>query len=74
MRSDSLAYDSLESRPLPQWLTDQKSGVTTIQPEELVMKQDHSLKISLFASLAFILLAVIVWTVYLNKKQKNQEP
>lgn len=74
MRTDTLSYDSLDNRPLPKWLTDQKSGVTTLQPEELVMKEDHSLKISFFVSLAFIILVVVVFTLYLNRKHKNHTP
>jgi hypothetical protein len=41
MQTDTLSYDSLDNRPLPKWLIDQKSGITTVQPEKLVMKEDH---------------------------------
>ena len=72
MQSDTLSYDSLESRPLPKWLIDQKSGVSTIQPEKLVMKEDHSLIISIVATLSFIILVVGLLTLYLGRKHKNR--
>jgi len=72
MQTEALSYDSLDSRPLPKWLNDQKSGITTIQPEKIVMKEDHSLKISIAATAIFILLVVVLLTFYLNRKHKNQ--
>jgi heme/copper-type cytochrome/quinol oxidase subunit 2 len=72
MQTDTLSYDSLESRPLPKWLVDQKSGVTSIQPEELVMKEDHSLKISITVTVIFLLLVVAILTLYINRKYKKQ--
>jgi len=72
MQSDSLSYDSLDSRPLPKWLIDQKSGITTVQPEKIVMKEDRSLKISIIATVTFIILVVAILTIYLNRKHKNQ--
>ncbi len=72
MQSDSLSYDSLDSRPLPKWLIDQKSGITTIQPKEIVMKEDRSLRISIITTVTFIILVVAILTIYLNRKHKNQ--
>lgn len=72
MQIDTLLYDSLASRPLPKWLIDQKSGVTGYKPEEIVMKEDHSLEISFIATGVFIILLVIFITLYINKKHKNQ--
>jgi heme/copper-type cytochrome/quinol oxidase subunit 2 len=72
MQNDTLVYDSLNSRPLPQWLMDQKSGVTTVQAEELVMKEDHTLKISIIATVIFIVLVVSVLTVMILRKKRNQ--
>jgi len=72
MQTDTLSYDSLDSRPLPKWLVDQKTGVTTIQPEELVMKEDHSLKISIAVTVIFILLVVALLTLYINRRHKKQ--
>ena len=72
MQTDTLSYDSLESRPLPKWLMDQKSGITTIQPEEIVMEEDHSLKISFVVTGIFIILVVVLITTYINRKHKNQ--
>lgn len=72
MQQDTLSYDSLNSRPLPKWLIDQKSGVNTFQPEELLMKEDHSLEISFIVTGAIIVLLAIFITLYINKKHKNQ--
>jgi heme/copper-type cytochrome/quinol oxidase subunit 2 len=72
MQIDTLSYDSLNSRPLPKWLIDQKSGITTIQPEEIVMREDHSLTISFIVTGLFIILLVALITLYINRKHKNQ--
>ena len=69
---DSVAQDSLDSRPLPKWLLDQKSGLTTIQPEKLVMREDSSLQISFIVTGIFILVIVTILTLYFIRKQKNQ--
>lgn len=73
MQIDTLSYDSLDSRPLPEWLIDQKSGITTIEPEEIVMREDHSLTISFIVTGLFIILLVALITLYINRKHKNQE-
>jgi heme/copper-type cytochrome/quinol oxidase subunit 2 len=73
MQIDTLSYDSLDSRPLPEWLIDQKSGITTIQPEEIVMREDHSLTISFIVTGLFIILLVALITIYISRKHKNQE-
>lgn len=72
MQPDTLAYDTLDSRPLPKWLLDQKSGLTTIQPEKIVMREDHSLKISFFLTGIFILVLVTILTLYFLRKNKKQ--
>lgn len=68
---DSISYDSTDSRPLPKWLNDQKSGVNTIQPQKITMREDNSLKISLIATAFIILLAVAFLTVYILRKHKD---
>jgi heme/copper-type cytochrome/quinol oxidase subunit 2 len=70
--NDTLSYDTLDDRPLPQWLIDQKSGLTTIQPEKIVMQEDHSLKISFTVTIVFIILVVAFLTFYINRKNKKQ--
>ena len=72
MQTDTLSYDSLDSRPLPKWLMDQKSGVNTVQAEELHMQEDHSLTISFVVTGVFIVLLVAIITLYVNRKHKNQ--
>ena len=68
---DTLAYDSIDSRPLPKWLIDQKEGLTSIQPTQMVMKEDHTLEISMAVTLIFIFLVVTILTLYVIRKQKN---
>jgi len=72
MQNDTLSYDTLNNRPLPKWLIDQKEGMTTIQTQKIVMREDNSLKISFIVTSIFILLAVAILTVYFLKKHKNQ--
>jgi len=72
MQGDTISYDSVNDRPLPKWLTDQKEGLTTIQPQKIEMKEDNSLKISLIATTAVILLTIGVLTVFVLKKFKRK--
>ena len=73
MDQDTIAYDSLAGRPLPKWLTDQRDGLNTIQPLKLEIKDDRSLNTSFILTMAIILFAVIILTVFtLRKKKKNQ--
>ena len=75
MQTDTNSYDSLgnlDSRPMPKWLIDQQSGLTTIQPDEIHMKEDHALKISSIVTVTFIILVVALLTYYFNRKHKNQ--
>jgi heme/copper-type cytochrome/quinol oxidase subunit 2 len=72
MQPDTFLYDTLDNRPLPEWLIDQKAGLKTIQPQKIVMKEDNSLKISFIVTSVFILLAVAILTVYFLKRDKKQ--
>ena len=72
MQTDTLSYDSLDNRPLPKWLMDQKSGITTIQVEKMAMKEDHSLKISFVVTAILIILVVALLTLLVNKKYRNK--
>jgi len=73
MQTDTLKYDTLNNRPLPKWLIDQKEGLTTIQPQKIEMREDNSLKISFLLTALMILLAVAISTVYIIKKYRNKE-
>jgi len=67
-----MTRDSLESRPLPKWLTDQKEGKNRIQPREMEMKEDHSLIYSLIFTGIFIFVTVAALTfIILRRKKKN---
>lgn len=72
MRQDTIAYDSLEARPLPKWLTDQRDGLNTYQPEKLEMKEDQSIQNSLIFTGVIILLAVVFLTLYFLRKNKKK--
>ncbi len=71
MNSDSVTYDSIAERPLPKWLIDQKEGLCEIQPKEIVMKENNSLMISFTITGLIILLTVVVLSVYIKKKFKE---
>lgn len=71
MNQDTIGYDSLEARPLPKWLTDQRDGLNTWQPEKLEMKEDHSLQISLLSTGIVILITVVILTIYFLRKNKR---
>jgi len=73
MEQDTLITDSLTSRPLPKWLTDQRDGLNTLQPVKIEMKEDKSLNISLIVTGAFILLVVAVLTIYVLRRNKNKK-
>lgn len=72
MQTDTLKYDTLNNRPLPKWLIDQKEGLTTIQPQKIEMREDNSLKISFIITALLILLAVAISTIYFLKKHGNK--
>ena len=73
MQQDSLTYDSLNNRPLPKWLTDQRDGLNTYQPEVRTIKEDHSLQVSIGLTGAVILLAIIFLTIrwYMIRRKKS---
>jgi hypothetical protein len=72
MQPDTISYDTLDARPLPKWLTDQKEGLTTIQPVKLEMREDNSLKYSFIITAFLIILAAVVLTVFFNRKYRNK--
>jgi heme/copper-type cytochrome/quinol oxidase subunit 2 len=71
MQEDTLKYDSLEARPLPKWLINQKEGLTLYKPREIIIKEDHSLDISFIITGLFILLTVIILTVWFKRKNRK---
>ena len=72
MGQDTLEYKSLDDRPLPRWLTDQRDGLNQYQPEILEMKEDKSLTLSFIATGAVIILVVAVLTVYVLRNRKSR--
>ena len=73
MQKDTVKYDSLAARPLPKWLTDQKSGLTAAQPPNDVIRKDRSLDISIALTGIFVVLIVTLLTVVIIRKQKKQK-
>lgn len=72
MYQDSLKYDSIPERPLPQWLISQKSGLNTYQPPEIVMKEDHSVYNSFVFTGIFVVLLIAVLTIYITRKDRKK--
>ena len=70
MEPDTLRYDSLKVRPLPKWLTDQREGLNTYQPEQIEIRKDNSLTISFVSTGIFVLLTVLLLTVYFLRRNK----
>jgi heme/copper-type cytochrome/quinol oxidase subunit 2 len=73
MTQDTVTYDSVNSRPLPKWLTDQRDGLNTYQPERLEMKEDRTLQISLISTGAVIILTIVFLTIWFLRKNKNRK-
>ncbi|GAB1452195.1 hypothetical protein MASR2M47_22510 [Draconibacterium sp.] len=73
MQTDTVGYDSLDARPLPKWLTDQRDGLNTYQPEVLEMKEDRSLEISIALTGLFIFITVIFLTILILRKNKKNK-
>lgn len=71
MPHDTITYNSVGNRPLPEWLTNQRDGLNTIQPVKTVMKEDHSLGISLGVTGSIIIVTVILLTLRILRKKSN---
>ena len=69
MQEDSLRYDSIESRPLPKWLINQKEGISIYKPREIIIKEDNSLSLSFGITVLVILLTVIILTFFIKRKK-----
>jgi len=72
MKNDTIPNDSLEARPLPKWLTDQRDGLNTWQPPPMEMKEDRSLGISMAATGMFILLTITILTIFFLRKTRKR--
>jgi len=72
MQQDTSVYDSIDSRPLPKWLTDQRDGLNTYQPAEIVMKEDNSLTVSFIATGTGLFLIVVLLTIVFIRKNKKR--
>ena len=72
MQGDTISYDSINDRPLPKWLTNQKEGITAMQPQKIEMKQDNSLQVSFIITFIVILLTTGIFTAFILKKYKRK--
>lgn len=72
MEQDTISYDSLDARPLPKWLSDQRDGLNTYQPPQMEMKEDHSMQISLISTGIVILVSIVFLTFYFLRKNKKK--
>ncbi|HOO98341.1 MAG TPA: hypothetical protein PLV06_00590 [Bacteroidales bacterium] len=71
MKQDSTLQNTIQERPLPKWLTDQRDGLNQYQPEILEMKEDKSLTFSLAFTGIMILFVVVVLSVYVLRKRRK---
>ncbi|MDD4226073.1 MAG: hypothetical protein WCY58_07490 [Mariniphaga sp.] len=72
MKQDTIGYDSLEARPLPKWLTDQRDGLNYYQPEMPKMMEDHSLNIAVVSTGAIIIITLLLFTAYFIWKKRKK--
>jgi len=71
MEQDTISIDSVENRPLPKWLTDQRDGLNTYQPVKTEIKVDKSLTVSLAVTGIIVLLIVTFLTIYFYRRKTN---
>ena len=73
MNADTLYTDSAATRPLPQWLITQKEASCTVPPPEPELREDHSLYISFTFTALFVLLAVVLLSLYVKRKYRKDQ-
>lgn len=73
MEQDSIRTDSAGIRPLPKWLRDQKSGLNTIKPEKVVMKEDNSLQVSFAVTGLLIFIIIALLTFYIIRRNNRKQ-
>jgi len=69
MEQDSIKYDSLEIRPLPKWLTDQKARNELAVEKEQFIREDNSLNIAVGVTLLSAILLVLFFTFRIIKRK-----
>jgi hypothetical protein len=71
MQEDTIAYDSLNARPLPAWLIARKEG-STLKPEpEMKIRNDKTIDFSIAVTIGFLLLSVLLMTIVVKRKQNK---
>ena len=60
------------SRPLPQWLQEQKARSELAEEKEDFIQKDHSLYIAIGVTLISILLVVALFSVWIMRKKENK--
>jgi hypothetical protein len=71
MEKDTIKTDSLSARPLPKWLTDQRDGLNSYQPEKVVLQKDNSLNIAFISTGIVVLITVIFLTIFILRRNKK---
>ena len=69
MEQDSIKYDSLEIRPLPKWLTDQKARNELAGEKEQFIRKDSSLNLAVGITLLSTFLIVLFFTFRIIKRK-----
>ena len=69
MEQDAIRVDSLDNRPLPRWLTDQKAQSQLIDDKEEFIRKDSSLSVSLSVTLVLVLLLVSLFTFRILRRK-----
>ncbi len=69
MEQDTIRYDSLEIRPLPKWLTDQKARNELAEKKEQFIQKDNSLNIAMGITVLSTLLLVLLFTFRIIRKK-----
>ena len=72
MQDDTIAYDSVNVRPLPAWLTARKEGTTLKPVPEMKIRDDKTIEISIAVTIGILLLSVAVMTIIIRRKQKQK--
>ena len=60
------------SRPLPQWLQEQKARSELAEEKEDFIQKDHSLYIAIGVTLLTIFLIVALFSVWIMRKKENK--
>ena len=72
MPQDTLIYDTLNARPLPEWLIKQQQAETTGQQEKIIIAEDHSLNNSVAITAVILIIGVVSATIFIKRKYRKR--